>query len=88
MRRVLYDPYMPLTSTQCRAARDILGWTLEDLAHAAGLSIFTVRDFEDERRTPDQPTLVLMQRAFEGAGIEFGAGAPGTEGVRLAGQRS
>ena len=62
---------MPLTSAQSRAARHILGWTQEDLADAAGLSIFTVRAFEREKRAPDRPTLALMRRAFEGAGIEF-----------------
>jgi len=75
---------LPLTPAQCRAARDILNWTLEDLAHSAGVSIFTVRDFESAKRTPDQHTLRLMRRAFEGAGVEFSAR---DEGVRLAGGR-
>jgi transcriptional regulator with XRE-family HTH domain len=66
-----YDRSMPLTSAQCRAARHILGWTQEDLADAAGLSIFTVRAFERDEHPPDRPTLALMRRAFEGAGIEF-----------------
>jgi DNA-binding transcriptional regulator YiaG len=62
---------LPLTPAQCRAARNVLSWTLDDLAHAAGISIFTVRDFEGAKRTPDRPTLVLMRRAFEGAGVKF-----------------
>lgn len=62
---------MLLTPAQCRAARDILGWTMEDLAHAAGVSIFTIRSFEGAKRAPDPPTLTLMRRAFEGAGVEF-----------------
>ncbi len=72
---------MPLTATQSRAARHILGWTQEDLAAAAGLSIFTVRAFERDQRAPDRPTLALMRRVFEGAGVEF------REGVRLADKR-
>jgi transcriptional regulator with XRE-family HTH domain len=72
---------MPLTSAQCRAARHVLGWTQEDLADAAGLSIFTVRAFERDNQPPDRPTLALMRRAFEGAGVEF------REQVRLADKR-
>jgi transcriptional regulator with XRE-family HTH domain len=76
---------MPLTPAQSRAARNLLGWTQEDLADAAGLSIFTVRAFERDRRALDRPSLALMRRAFEGAGIEF----PGREGdsVHLGGKR-
>jgi hypothetical protein len=44
---------------------------MEDLAHAAGVSIFTIRSFEGAKRAPDPPTLTLMRRAFEGAGVEF-----------------
>jgi transcriptional regulator with XRE-family HTH domain len=78
---------MVLSAVQCRAARDLLGWTLEDLAHAAGVSIFTVRDFERDKRIPDTQTLTLMRRAFEGAGIEFGPAERGDAGVRLANTR-
>ena len=64
---------MHLTSEQSRAARDLLRWTQEDLADAAGVSIFTVRDFE-RGRTPDSSTLAVLRRAFEGAGIDFESG--------------
>lgn len=79
---------MALTPAQCRAAREILDWTQDDLAHAAGVSIFTLRDFEDGRRTPDAPTLALLRRAFEGAGLEFGQSERGMADVRLAGRRN
>lgn len=65
------DSTMPLTPAQSRSAREMLDWTLEDLAHAAGVSIFTLRSFEDAKRAPDRPTLTLIRRAFEGAGVEF-----------------
>lgn len=74
---------MPLTPAQSRAARNILGWTQQDLADAAGLSIFIVRAFERDRRPLDQATLALMRRAFEGAGVEF----PERDAVRLASKR-
>jgi transcriptional regulator with XRE-family HTH domain len=74
---------MPLTPVQSRAARTILGWTQQDLADAAGLSIFMVRAFERDKRTLDQPSLASMRRAFEGAGVEF----PERGSVRLAGKR-
>jgi DNA-binding XRE family transcriptional regulator len=79
----IYDPSMPLTPAQSRAARNILGWTQQDLADAAGLSIFIVRAFERDRRPLDQATLALMRRAFEGAGVEF----PERDAVRLASKR-
>jgi transcriptional regulator with XRE-family HTH domain len=78
-----------LMSAQSRAARALLGWSQADLAKAAGLGEATVRNFEAGRSDPYGRTLDAIQRAFEGAGIEFiadrAASVGGGPGVRLKG---
>lgn len=61
-----------MTAAQCRAARELLGWTPADLARAAGVSIITVRDFEAGKAMEARRALLLMARALEGAGVRFG----------------
>jgi len=56
---------------QCRAARGLLKWTQKDLAHAAHVSKDTVRDFELEKKSPNDATLIVIQQSFERAGVEF-----------------
>src|SRR6266849_5445700 len=70
-----------MTPSQCRAARGLLNWTQDEMASAARLSVVTVRNFENERSTPQRATLDVMQRALEAAGVEFTNG--GQPGVRL-----
>ena len=57
-------------TVQCRMARAALGWGLEDLAGAAGVSSHTVARFE----RGDQPrpaTVLAIRAALENAGCEF-----------------
>ncbi len=61
-----------ITPAQCRAARSLLHWTQADLALAAGVSLITVRNFENDRTHPPASTIDLMQCALEGAGVRFG----------------
>ena len=77
-----------MTPTQCLAAREMLGWTAEDLARAAGVSVFTVRNFETEKSVPEPEVMTSMQRAFEGAGIQFDPSDDGRSGVSLANKRT
>jgi ribosome-binding protein aMBF1 (putative translation factor) len=87
---VIYDQYtlvVRMTAAQCRAARDLLGWTPDDLARAAGVSVFTIRSFEQDRTMPDASVMTLMQRTFEGAGVRFHAPEGDDPGVRLASGR-
>jgi transcriptional regulator with XRE-family HTH domain len=67
--------------SQCRAARGLLNWTQDDMASAARLSVVTVRNFENEKSTPQRATLDVMQRALAAAGVEFTNGDK--PGVRL-----
>jgi transcriptional regulator with XRE-family HTH domain len=62
-----------MTPEQCRKARTLLSWTAADLARAAGVSVITVRSFEEGRAAVERRAPALMQRAFEGAGIRFAA---------------
>lgn len=70
-----------MTPAQCRAARGLLKWTQDDLAEKAGVSVVTVRNFENEKSAPQRASLDVIRRALEAAGVEFINGdAPG---VRL-----
>jgi transcriptional regulator with XRE-family HTH domain len=62
-----------LSSGQIRAARAFLRWSAKDLAERSGVSVPTIQRLE----TTDGPlrvkveTLDRLQRALEGAGVEF-----------------
>ena len=60
-----------MTLEQCRAARNWLDMSQEELASAAGVSLSTVRDFEKGRRTPIPATLAAMKAALESRGMGF-----------------
>jgi transcriptional regulator with XRE-family HTH domain len=60
-----------MTPAQCRAARTLLAWTFADLAQAAGVSAITVRQFEEGKLAGERRAPTMMQRALEGAGIQF-----------------
>lgn len=74
---VLLD--IPMTPTQCRAARAMLKWKQTDLAARAGVAVMTVRNFEGELTEPTRATVAVMWHALEAAGIEF----VGDHGVHL-----
>ncbi|MGQ9372056.1 helix-turn-helix domain-containing protein [Azospirillum sp. ST 5-10] len=76
-----------LLPLQCRAARGILGWDINDLSTATGLTRKTISDFENGKTGPQPRTLRDIRHALETAGVEFiNAGATsagGGAGVRL-----
>lgn len=74
---------MPITPSQCRAARALLNWTQEGLASASKVAKATIANFEAERRAPYERTLSDLQAALEDAGVEFIAENGGGPGVRL-----
>lgn len=73
---------MAMTRGQCRAARALLEWTQDQLAEAASVSKKTLADFEAGKRTPYDRTLADIQKALEGAGIQFIPENGGGAGVR------
>ena len=58
-----------ITPEQCRAARAILRWTLDDLAGAARVSKPTLSSFENGTAQPYDRTLRDIRAAIEGAGV-------------------
>jgi len=75
----------PLTSAQIRAARALIRWSAEDLAHHCPVSITTIRRAElmpsttALTRANDQ----AIRHALEQAGVEFINAEGGGPGVRL-----
>lgn len=68
-----------MSPEQCRAARAWLGWSQQELSKTAKVGLSTVKDFENGKRAPIANNLGAIQRALEGAGVEFvsdGAGKP------------
>jgi transcriptional regulator with XRE-family HTH domain len=70
-----------MTPSQCRAARALLNWTQDDLARAADVGVATVRNFENQKSTPQRSSMKLMQQALEAAGVQLTNGEG--PGVRL-----
>lgn len=65
-----------LTPEQSRAARGWLGWSQDELARRAKVSLGTVKDFERGARKPIGNNLDAMRKAIEtaGVGLIFGEG--------------
>jgi transcriptional regulator with XRE-family HTH domain len=62
-----------LTASQIRAARGALGWSAQELAESAGLSLRTVLRIEAVDGIPPgrATTLAEIKTALEQAGLEF-----------------
>ena len=60
-----------MSPAQCRAARAFLDLTQSQLAHAAGLGLSTVVDFEKARRQVSDNAVEAIRIALERAGVEF-----------------
>jgi DNA-binding XRE family transcriptional regulator len=73
-----------VSSSQIRAARVLLGWTQDQLAEAAEVSLNAVARFEQEKGDARMGTLTKIVRALEQGGIEFLPPSDGKgPGVRL-----
>ncbi len=62
---------MALTSSLCRSARALIGWTIEQLAEASGVGVSTIISFEAGQRVPIRSNQVALERAFVEAGVIF-----------------
>lgn len=73
-----------ISARQIRAARAILGWSQQNLADKAILSLNAVKRLEAGQGDPRMSTVLAVKAALEGGGVEFlpAAGDKG-EGVRL-----
>jgi transcriptional regulator with XRE-family HTH domain len=72
-----------MTPAQSRAARGLLNWNQDQFASAAQVSSVTIRNFENEKATPQRATLAAMRRALESAGVIFVEENGEGPGVRL-----
>ncbi|MDP9127247.1 MAG: helix-turn-helix domain-containing protein [Pseudomonadota bacterium] len=70
---------MIVTGRQIRAARGLMGWSMEDLADKAGVTTVTIRHIESESVTPQEKTLSSILSVFDKQGVEFHE----DEGVKL-----
>lgn len=77
-----------ITPAQIRAARALLGLSVDKLSSLSGVSAFMIIQVEEEKSAkPDQAALLSLRQAFERTGIVFiadGDCPPGGMGVRLA----
>ena len=62
---------MTLRSEQVKAARQLLGWSLSDLAGHIGVSTTTVWVFESGKPRPSVLNLDLVRIALKSAGVIF-----------------
>lgn len=62
---------MTITPNQCRAARELLNWTQEDVQKKSKLGRETIGNFERGTGNPTVRTLNDLRKAFGDAGIEF-----------------
>lgn len=65
------DIVRAVTSDQCRAARALLRWTVNELASRSGVGRTAIQMFENERRNPHRATVRALRTTFEEAGVEF-----------------
>lgn len=77
---VPYNPRLALSPAQCRAARALLDWTLDDAAEKAKVGRNTIFVFERGRSLPQAATIAALRACFEAQGIAFFT-EPGREGV-------
>ena len=74
-----------LTGMQIRSARAALGWSAQELATKAGVSMKTIMRLESVDGVPQSrsETLLEIQSAFEAAGIEFIGSPNDRPGIRF-----
>ncbi|MGU3537763.1 multiprotein-bridging factor 1 family protein [Methylobacterium sp. A54F] len=72
-----------ISAAQCRAARALIGWSRDQLAEAAHVSLRTIVDFERGARDPHRATLDALERALWEAGVTTDLHQGSGAGVRL-----
>lgn len=74
-----------LSSSQIRAARGALDWTIENLAKESGVGSRTIKRYESVQGVPitKKDNMQKIRKAFEAAGIEFIGTPEDRPGVRI-----
>jgi transcriptional regulator with XRE-family HTH domain len=73
---------MKISAVQLKAARQVLGWSQDDVANASGVSTETVVYFGLGKHRASAVDLSDIKRALEAAGVEF-VEIAGAVGVKL-----
>ena len=74
---------MTITPNQCKAARELLGWSRSGLARAASVGQTTVYTFQRGAIPRSGWVLTVLRTALETAGVQFIAENGGGAGVKL-----
>jgi hypothetical protein len=61
----------PITASQSRAGRALVGWSIADLAEASGLPAAEIEAFEGETATPAPDCQRSIRAALETVGVLF-----------------
>ena len=77
------DEKKPLTNSQIRAARALLGWTANELSRQSAVSLRTIQRAELQETFMTAANDLAIRRSLEAAGVEFIDGNGGGPGVRL-----
>ena len=72
-----------ITSRQVKAARALLGWSQQELADRAIVSVNAVMRLEQGKVDTRTSTLSAVQKALSRGGVEFRPSDQKGEGVRL-----
>ena len=74
-----------ISSSQIKAARSLVGWSMQALAERSGVSLITIKRYEAASGIPEGKVIQLMKikTALEAAGIEFIGDPLESPGVRL-----
>jgi hypothetical protein len=72
-----------ITAAQCRAARALIEWSVDELALASKVDAKTIADFEARYRGPSDDIRRRLRLALEEGGVVFIAENGGGAGVRL-----
>lgn len=72
-----------ITPRQIRAARGLLGWSQQELADKAIVSVNAVNRLERGQVDPRASTLTAVEKALMRAGVEILPAGDKGEGVRL-----
>lgn len=72
-----------LTGPQCRAARALVEWSLEQVSRQSGVAVAVIHEFESKVADPGEEAQRRLCRALEQGGAVFIPENGGGVGVRL-----
>src|SRR5262249_16893134 len=69
--RIMRQEQKPLTNSQIRAARALLGWTANELSRQSAVSLRTIQRAELQETSMTAANDLAVRRSLEAAGVEF-----------------